>query len=749
MSQADRVAVEARVQEGLNPVLAIVVLVASLLAVAACVVLLAADQLTPPVHPTPDLTPRIGFPVLGVAFAIVGGALGARRQSAVIGWLFAGVGISLSVGALLYEYGTRAEYVTPGLLPAGDVGIWVGDWLPFVMLPAIPILLQVFPTGRLLSRRWRLPMAVAIVAMPMFLLQDMFSSTHLPGVMRHGAAAAVGMFFQADAVGMAANLLAGIAAFSALASLVVRIRRAESVERHQLKWFGYAAGLVVVTVLLGSVAATGIFRGLGVFFGVLFIAAFASVPVSVGIAVLKYRLYDIDVVISRTLVYGAMAAFITSVYVGIVVGAGTLVGSGGKPNLVLSIVATAVVAVAFQPVRERLQKLANRMVYGKRATPYEVLSEFSGRVGESFGGEGVLPRMAQVLAEGTGAQVATVWLRSGSRLRPAAVWPASTNGHEGEAEGEGVEVQGQVLPGIPGADRLVPVRHQGELLGALAINKRPGESLTPIEDKLLDDLALQAGMVLKNVGLTADLQARLEDLRASRQRLVAAQDHERRRLERDLHDGAQQHLVALKVKLGLAEALTAKDPDQARATIQQLKIDADEALETLRDLARGIYPPLLADKGLVAALEAQARKAMVPVAVQADGVSRHPQETEAAVYFCCLEALQNVQKYAGATRVTVRLHQGQDELRFEVEDDGAGFDAAHLTRGSGLQNMDDRLAALDGQVRVDSSPGAGTTVIGTLPLATPAGGPGPGQATVLAASHASVNRSGLNSDLGM
>jgi signal transduction histidine kinase len=208
----------------------------------------------------------------------------------------------------------------------------------------------------------------------------------------------------------------------------------------------------------------------------------------------------------------------------------------------------------------------------------------------------------------------------------------------------------------------------------------------------------------------------LEDLRASRQRLVAAQDEERRRLERNLHDGAQQNLVAIKVKLGLAEMFAEKDPARAKATLAKLKADTDEALETLRDLARGIYPPLLADKGLAVALESQARKATVPVEIKVDGLTRYPQDIEAAVYFCCLEALQNVQKYAGAKQAIVRLEADDGSLRFEVEDDGAGFDAANARKGSGLTNMADRLDALGGDLDVDSAPGRGTLLRGRLPV---------------------------------
>jgi signal transduction histidine kinase len=385
------------------------------------------------------------------------------------------------------------------------------------------------------------------------------------------------------------------------------------------------------------------------------------------------------------------------------------VGSGGKPNLALSIVATAIVAVAFQPVRERLQKIANRLVYGKRATPYEVLSQFSERVAESYAAEDVLPRMALVLADGTGATRADVWLRAGQILRQAASWP------EGPLVAEPARIVGDSLPGMLEADRMVEVRHQGELLGALSVTKRQGESLTPVEEKLLDDLASQAGLVLKNVGLTSELLARLEDLRASRQRLVAAQDEERRRLERNLHDGAQQNLVALKVKLGLAEMFVEKDPARARQTLAELKVDTDEALETLRDLARGIYPPLLADRGLVAALESQARKATLPVDVHADGVGRYPQDIEAAVYFCVLEALQNVQKYAAASRAIVHLGERDGDLDFEVEDDGHGFDPATASRGSGMTNMADRLDALGGELLV-ARRGSSMTVGGRLPI---------------------------------
>jgi signal transduction histidine kinase len=301
-------------------------------------------------------------------------------------------------------------------------------------------------------------------------------------------------------------------------------------------------------------------------------------------------------------------------------------------------------------------------------------------------------------------------LRAGEQLRPAATHPQTSDGLPP------LMLIGSGLPEFTGANRAVPVLHQGELLGALTVTKHRGQSLTPIEQNLLDDLAHQAGLVLKNVRLTAELLQRLEELRASRQRLVAAQDEERRRLERNLHDGAQQHLVAIKVKLGLVEMLSTKDPEKARATVVALKRDADEALETLRDLARGIYPPLLADKGLAVALQAHARKATLPVQVDADGVGRYPQDTEAALYFCTLEALQNVQKYAGASSATVQLREDAEQLRIEVADDGCGFDVAAVKRGVGLTNMEDRIDALGGTLHIRSNPGHGTTLCATVPF---------------------------------
>ncbi len=235
------------------------------------------------------------------------------------------------------------------------------------------------------------------------------------------------------------------------------------------------------------------------------------------------------------------------------------------------------------------------------------------------------------------------------------------------------------------------------------------DPLDPARERLVRDLAAQAGPVLRNVRL-------IEELRASRQRMVAAQDEERRKLERNIHDGAQQQLVALSVKTRLADSMVDRDPVKAHEMLAQIRTDTNDALETLRDLARGIYPPLLADKGLAAALQAQARKAAFPVTVEADGVERYPADIEATVYFCVLEALNNIAKYADAERVEVTLQAFEGSVRFEVRDDGRGFDPAQVDAGTGIQGMQDRLDATGGSLQIESAPGTGTAVTGVVPI---------------------------------
>jgi signal transduction histidine kinase len=653
-----------------------------------------------------------------VPFTLVGALIASRFPKNPIGWIFCAVGALQGLESASYQYALRAVILEPGTLPLGGFAAWVAFW---AWMPSLGLLTTflflLFPNGRPASSRWRWVGWTAGIGLGLIVLgAGVGGALAPPRVLM--SETPVGFSPVAEATVMVGFFVVLVASVAAVSSLVVRFRRSSGDERQQLKWMAFAASFALIAILVQFFPAV-----LPEAFGLLMAVGLLAVPVASGVAILKYRLYDIDLVINKTLVYGALAVFVTLVYIGIVVGIGALIGSRG--NLFLSILATAVIALAFHPVRQWAGRLANRVVYGKRATPYEVLSHFSQRMGGRYSADEVLPEMARTLGEGAGASRTEVWLRVGGELRREASWPSP------EAEGPAaLPLATGALPTIPGASTTFPVEHRGELLGALAISMPRGETVTPATEKLVGDVASQAGLVLRNVRL-------IEELRASRQRLVAAQDQERRRLERNIHDGAQQQLVALSVKLRLAENLARKDTDKAAELMAQVRAETQEALEDLRDLARGIYPPLLADKGLAAALESQARKAVIPVSVDPDGVGRYPQEAEAAAYFCVLEALQNISKYAGASTAVVRLAEEDGQLVFTVSDDGRGFDPDATPRGSGLQNMADRIDALGGRFEIVSRPNQGTTVRGRIPIQR------------VASAQASSSRSGSNSDLGM
>jgi signal transduction histidine kinase len=630
--------------------------------------------------------------VVSLAIPVVGFVLASRRPANRIGWLFLVAGLALGLSAFSGQYGMYALVVAPGSLPAGQAFAWLGNWIWLIAFTMLAFVFLLFPTGRLRSRRWlpaawfvggamTLVSAITIVYLARF-WSDPFGSSA-----------------QAEPPALVAAFSLALAALAvSVAAVVVRFARSVGEERLQLKWFAAAAVLVLVmfavTFWLNSAVLDALFN-----------LAFLGLWVAVAIAVLKYRLYDIDIVISKAVLYGSLAVFITAVYAALVVGVGTL--AGGRDRPLLAALAAAVVAVAFQPVRQWARRLANRVVYGRRATPYQVLSDFARRIGGTYSAEGVLPQMAQTVAAGTGAEQVVVWLRVDDELRPEA-------SSDGSLHAGPLPVAGHELPRLPDADMSAPVVHQGELLGAISVKVPKDEPLRPAGQQLVADVASQAGLVLANAGL-------IEDLRASRQRLVTAQDEERRRLERNLHDGAQQDLVALAIKVRLGA--TAEDLAQAKEIFSELQTDTAGALENLRDLARGIYPPLLADLGLAAALGAQASKSPLPVTVEADGIGRFPQDIEAAVYFCCLEALQNIAKYAHATEASICLQKQNDTLRFTISDDGTGYNTSHTQMGSGQRNMADRLAALGGRLEIRSAPGQGTTITGHLsvPSCAPAG----------------------------
>jgi signal transduction histidine kinase len=628
--------------------------------------------------------------VVPIGLLVVGIVLASKRPENRIGWLLLAVGLMNGLEDFGVSYGIRALIVAPGSLPAGRVLAWMGNWITGVPIGLLAFLFLLFPTGNLPSPRWR-PTAWFIAGS-----FAAFAATEIV-VQTRSWNDPFSASFGLSAIVVPLLVLAIVSIVLSLAAVAVRFRRSSGDERLQLKWFLTAATLVFVGLLAygpwascnscSAPAVIAVLLGLAVLF----------LLTAIGIAVLKYRLYEIDVVISKAVVYGTLAVFITLVYVGLVAGVGTLVGNTRSP--LLAAIAAAVIAVAFQPIRQRAARLANRIVYGKRATPYEVLSDFAERMAGAYEVEDVLPRTARMLAEGTGAIRSDVWLLVSSELQAAGSWPATGV--------KRIPLIGNGSIEVPGA-AAVPVRYQGEVLGAISVQKAPGDPITSAERKLLEDVASQAGLVLRNARL-------IGELRASRQRIVSAQDAAARRLERNLHDGAQQQLVALAVKARLADSLVGRDETKTHDVLSQIQTDAQDALETLRDLARGIYPPILADRGLTAALEAQAKRSPVPVSVHAGGISRYRPETEAAVYFSVLEALQNVAKYSGATHAMVSLHGDDGGLSFEVTDDGVGFDPGSTAYGTGLQGVADRLAAIDGTLEVRSRPGSGTTIVGIVP----------------------------------
>jgi len=662
-----------------------------------------------------DLIGNLTESLASVYYATLG-VLIVRRAANRIGWLLLGIGALLAVETVANGYGV-AGIKHPGTLPAAPLVGLFAEWLFVPLFITLIGTFLLFPDGRLPSPRWR-PAAwyfavVAVLGMTGFAIAPRLVRIPAPGgsvlfpnplgVASLGPVWSGLLLGTLTALGLASLPLLAIV----VAALVTRFRRGDPDVRQQVKWLAFALAVMLAAQLLGPLRDTG--NG-----GPLVIASDAVsaavplvvVPAVVTLAILKYRLYQIDVIINKAVKYGLLSATLIAVYAAIVVGIGTLAGYVGGP--LLTVAAAVAIAVLFQPVRNRAQLLANRLVYGRRATPYQVLADFAQDMAGQPDAAATLDRMAALLAGATGATGVAVWIRVGDQLRPQAAWPA------GSVATEPVPLADGALPDFE-ATRAVAVRHGNELLGALTVVKPPDEPVSAAEESLLAHLASQTGLVLRNLRLTAELRATIDDLTASRQRLVRAQDEERHRIERNLHDGAQQQLVALSMLLRLLED-SAEDPGEVKHLAVQLKDGLRAALEDLRALARGIYPPLLAEQGLGAALRAHADRVPVPVLLEADGIGRYRRDTEATAYFCILEALQNVAKYASASRATVALACPDGHLEFTVADDGVGFDAATTTTGTGLQGMADRLAAAGGSLRVRSAPGTGTAIHGRLPV---------------------------------
>jgi signal transduction histidine kinase len=647
----------------------------------------------------------VGLAAASLGFATVGALIAAQRRN-VVGWLLSIIGLGLALFPFTEEYTIRGLVTSPGSLPAVEWAAWAHSWAPYLSVIAIPLLFLLFPDGRAPSRAWRRFGWVLGGSAAFLFVGYAFGEEDLQGWYTHFTAPVqnpLGASSTGDGpylVIVVIFLAVIVAAAASVAALFYRFARSTGDQRQQLKWVAYAAGVTAFFGVVGIAASIGLPSAAGEAFHILFLIAVGlGIPLAVAVAVFKYHLYELDFVVKKSIMLGILATFITAVYVGVVVALGSRL-QRGSDNSLLVYSAAAVVAIGFQPVKTRAGRFADRLVYGTRATPYEVLSELAHRMSGAYSVQDVLPTMVHALASATGASETGVWVRSGTELHLGAIWPRN------EARNpDALPFDGSELPAFPGWDRVYPVTHQGELLGAITLIERPSDPMVPAKERLILALAAQAGLVLRNVGL-------FDDLKASRQRLVTAQDAERRRLERNIHDGAQQRLLSLSIALGLVRERAA-DP----GLCEELDRVADElgvALKELRELARGMYPAILTDAGLGPALESLAYRASVSTRLRSAPTERLPVSVEATAYFVVSEALANVAKHARASSASIDARLEDGHLVVEVADDGVG--GADALGGSGLIGLTDRVAALDGYLRVESPPGRGTRILAEIPV---------------------------------
>lgn len=557
------------------------------------------------------------------------------------------------------------------------------------------------------------------------------------------ASAVLAVTFVHDRPDIALAPLVVVAAVDAVAGLVgyvARYRGARSVqERARLQWPAW--GVVVAGVIsLGAWVLHELLSWPDDLRTVV-LATTVLIPLSLALGASARLAVRIDRLLVHTITMAGLVAMVAASYLLIVLGLGRAPNGDEKTLLGLSMLAAAIAALLWIPVRERLTEFATRRVYGERHAPDEVIRTFGSRLTRALPLDELLLQLAESLKKTMSLSVAEVWTRGASgKLERSVSVPdrgaaQMTLGAEEEtvvarAGVSGLAWAGIWLPQLLTVDdevlRVAPITNSGELLGMIIVRRPQGAlPFDEHDDQALTELARQVGLALHNVKLDSALQESLDEvrrqadeLRASRARIVEAGDAQRRRIERDLHDGAQQHLVALAVSVNLARQIADSDPDSAKAMLEQIGKDLQEAVQELRNLAHGIYPPLLMDRGLAEALSAAAGRAALPTGVEADGVGRYPQQVEAAVYFCCLEALQNAAKHAGdGAEAMITISEDEGALLFEVRDDGAGFDlASRAHEGHGFVNMGDRVGAIGGSLSVESAPGQGTAIRGRIPL---------------------------------
>jgi signal transduction histidine kinase len=616
------------------------------------------------------------------AFAVVGALLVSRRPRNPIGWILAGSALLLGLAPLGDSYAAwvMTTHGEPNALAV--LGAWVQSWYWMLMLALVFVGLPLlFPDGRLPSRRWWpvavLPAVGTVAAVVLGMLTDTLTGQDVdyridnpmgvdgfPGVEQSPAFPAIGALY-------AIGVLGGVAA------VVVRFRRSRGAERQQMKWFLLAVAplpLAPLTDVLPAIVG-----------GAMLAWVLIGLPVAIAVAVLRYRLDGIDVVINRALVYGLLTVIVVGVYVLVVGYLGAALHREG--DLVVSLVATAIVAVIFAPLRDRLQRMVSRLLYGQRAEPYAAISGLGERLQSSLAPDDVLPTI-----------VGTV--RESLRLPYAAI--ALDDDRVAASAGEPVPATVEM-----------PLAYRTEPVGRLILGLRSGESdFSPADRRLLGDLARHAGVAVSAVRLTADL-------RRSRERLVATREEERRRLRRDLHDGLGAQLAGLTMQTGVLRGLVRRDPEAAEELVDELRGELRTAIADIRRLVYGLRPPALDDLGLAGALERLAEQAgteglPVTVEVRADDGVELPAAVEVAAFRIVQEALTNVVRHAAAATCQVRVEVGPEDVGVEVTDDGRGL-PDDVRAGVGLHSMRERAAEMGGECRIEPAPGGGTRVLARLP----------------------------------
>jgi signal transduction histidine kinase len=636
---------------------------------------------------SPGLDPAEGVPLfLGFGvFAVAGALLVSRRPRNAVGWLMAGAALLLVLGAAgdTYAAWVMTTRGRPDVLAV--LGAWLQSWYWFVLLGLFLVYLPLlFPDGRLPSPRWRpaaaLPGAALALAAVLGMLTDNLSGQdvdyRIDNPIGVDGLAPVEQLPVFGVIGVAV----GLGVVAAVAAVVVRFRRSRGAERQQMTWFLFAVAPALLAPLDGVLPAVS-----SVVFGWLLIA----LPVAVTVAVLRYRLDGIDVVLNRTLVYAVLTLGVVGVYV-------LLVGYLGAAlrrddDLLASLVATGVVAVLFAPARDRLQKAVDRLLYGRRAEPYAALAQLGQRLEDTLAPDAVLPAIVSTVREALRLPYAAVRLEDDAP--PVTAGTPST----------GTET--------------VPLLHHGSPVGSLELGLRPGEAaFSGADRRLVADLARQAGVAVSAVRLTADLQR-------SRERLVTAREEERRRLRRDLHDGLGAQLAGLTVQTGVLRSLIPRDPAAAGDLAAELRAELRTAIGDIRRLVHGLRPPALDELGLAGALQRLAERigadgSATRIDVRTGDLPALPAAVEVAAYRIAQEALTNVVRHADAHSCAVAVAVDGGQLAVSVTDDGAGL-PAEVVRGVGLSSMAERAAETGGSCEVLALPQGGTRVAARLPLVTP------------------------------